>query len=94
MVRERQSIKETRKAFHIHSLLTSFRVHLTKSVVAHLVHQAVEECRTPLSVHPEFPAGSVVIEFLNNQAAEECRTPLSVHPEFPAGSVVIEFLKI
>ena len=42
-----------------------FSVDLTKPVVTHLVHEAVEERRGPLPVHPELSLLSVVVCLLD-----------------------------
>ena len=50
------------------TLLTSFSIHLSKSVVAHLVHEAIEECWGAFLVHPELPSWCVVVMLLDVSA--------------------------
>lgn len=41
--------------------LAALRVHLTEAIVAHLVHQAIEERGRALLVHTELPVGRIVV---------------------------------
>ena len=45
--------------------LTPLRVHLPEAVVAHLVHEGVEEVGCPVPVHPELPGLGVVVVLLD-----------------------------
>lgn len=45
--------------------LTGLSVDLAEAVVAHLVHEAVEQHRGALAVHPELPGGGVVVVLLD-----------------------------
>ena len=45
--------------------LTSFSIHLSKSVIAHFVHQTIEQSWTSFGIHPKFARRCVVIIFLN-----------------------------
>ena len=45
--------------------LTTFGVDSSEAVIAHLVHEAVEEGGGPLSVHPELPLGGVVVHLVD-----------------------------
>ena len=45
--------------------LTSFRVQVSKAIVTHLVHEAVEQRRRALFVDPEFTLRSVVVRLLD-----------------------------
>ena len=61
-------------------MLTSLRVHLPKPVVAHFVHEAVEEDGGPLPVHPELPSWGVVVVLLD--VGPLVRTaPYAHHPQ-------------
>ncbi len=57
-VTERNNVKRN-------SRLTSFRVQVAKTVVAHLVHQAVEQRRRTFFVDPELALRRVVVGFLD-----------------------------
>ena len=46
-------------------LLTGFGVDLSEAVVAHLVHEAVEQHGGALAVHPELAGGRVVVVLLD-----------------------------
>lgn len=46
-------------------VLTGLRVDLAKAVVAHLVHEAVEQDRRAFPVHAELSGGSVVVVLLD-----------------------------
>ena len=54
--------------------LTTLSVNSPKSVVAHLVHQAVEEGGGALSIHPELSLGGVVVHLM------DVFTPLGAAP--------------
>lgn len=61
-------------------LLTGLCVDLAEAVVAHLVHEAVEEDGRALAVHPELPGGSVVVVLLDVFAG--VRAPANTdHPQ-------------
>lgn len=49
-------------------MLTALRVDLPESVVAHLVHETVEQYRGAFSVHPKLPSRSVVVVLLDMSA--------------------------
>lgn len=60
--------------------LTSLCVHLAKSVVTHLVHEAIEEGWGAFLVHPELPSGCVVVVLLD-VCALLCAATNTHHPE-------------
>ena len=60
-----------------HVMFTLFSVHLSKAVVAHLIHEAVEEYRGALAVHTKFSLGSEIIGLLD--VASFLRTSSNSH---------------
>lgn len=61
-------------------LLTGLCVDLAKTVVAHLVHEAVEQDRRALAVHSELSSGSVVVMLLDVSACV-CAPSDADHPQ-------------
>ncbi len=61
-------------------LLTGLCVDLAEAVVAHLVHEAVEQDRWALTVHSELSSGSVVVVLLDVFACV-CASPNADHPQ-------------
>lgn len=59
---------------------TSFSVDLSKSIVAHLVHQAVQQNGGSVLVNPEFALGSVVVPFLDVSTLV-CAAANAHHPQ-------------
>lgn len=62
------------------TLLTSFSVHLAEPVVAHLVHETVEQRWGAFLVHPELPSRCVVVVLLDVSALLSAATN-SHHPQ-------------
>lgn len=60
--------------------LTGLRVDLAEAVVAHLVHEAVEQDGRALAVHPELPGGRVVVVLLDVPAGVRA-APDADHPQ-------------
>ena len=61
-------------------LLTGLCVDLAKAVVAHLVHEAVEQNRRALAVHTELPGGGVVVVLFDVLACIRA-APDTHHPQ-------------
>lgn len=61
-------------------LLTGLCVDLAEAVVAHLVHEAVEQDRRALAVHSELSSGSIVVVLLDVLACV-CASPNTDHPQ-------------
>jgi len=61
-------------------LLTGLCVDLAEAVVAHLVHEAVEQDGRALAVHPELSGGSVVVVLLDVFACVRA-PPDTDHPQ-------------
>lgn len=62
------------------AILTGFCVDLSEAVVAHLVHEAVEQDGGALAVHPELSGGGVVVVLLD-VLARVCASPDTNHPQ-------------
>lgn len=61
-------------------LLTGLCVDLPEAVVAHLVHEAVEQDRGALAVHTELSSGGVIVVLLNVLPCV-CATTYTHHPQ-------------
>ena len=61
-------------------LLTGLCVDLAEAVVAHLVHEAVEQDGRALAVHSELSGGSVVVVLLD-VFARVCASSNTDHPQ-------------
>ena len=68
------------KSHDHHVMLTLLRVDLSEAVVAHLVHEAVEENGRAFLVHSELSLGSEVVGFLD-VAALLCAASNPYHPQ-------------
>lgn len=71
---------QTNRSHKAVELLTGLCVDLAEAVVAHLVHEAVEQDRRALAVHSELSSGSVVVVLLDVFACV-CASPDTDHPQ-------------
>lgn len=62
------------------TVLTGLRVDLTKAIVTHLVHEAVEEDRRTFTVNPELAGGRVVVVLFDVSACVRASS-YTHHPE-------------
>ena len=60
--------------------LTSFSINASKSIVAHFVHEAVEQGGGAFLIHTEFTLGGVVILLMDVRTLV-CATPDTHHPQ-------------
>lgn len=78
--RRHQADLQTNRSPQVEEILTGLCIDLAEAVVAHLVHEAVEQHRGALAVNSELSGGGVVV-VLFDVFARVCASPDADHPQ-------------